>query len=90
MQEIHCIVSGRVQMVLYRDFAQRKARGLGLAGYVKNLPEGTVEVMAQGEHEALESLVAQLQRGPMFSRVDDVHVVWHEPRERFEGFRIVH
>ncbi|MBI4067814.1 acylphosphatase [Candidatus Kaiserbacteria bacterium] len=89
MQEIHCIVKGRVQMVMYRDFVQRKARGLRLAGIVRNLDNGTVEVVAQGNKEDLERLVEKLRKGPLLARVDDVRVEWQEPTQSFDGFKII-
>jgi len=87
--EIHCIVSGRVQMVMFRDFVQRKARGLRLTGAVRNLPDGAVDVVAQGSKESLEALVAKLHKGPLLARVDDVSVEWREPSKSFDGFQII-
>ncbi len=89
MLEFKAKISGRVQMVMYRDFAQRKARKFGVTGYVKNLPDGTVEVVAQGEKSALETLVAKLHRGSILARVDAVSVEWHTPTGKFDGFKIV-
>ena len=62
-------------MVMFRDFAQRKARGLGITGTVENLRDGTVEIFAHGEPEALKAFVAKLSRGSLLSRVDDVRLV---------------
>jgi acylphosphatase len=87
--EIEAIVSGRVQMVMFRDFVQRKARRLGLIGTVKNLPDGTVLVMAQGDEEKLKDLVARLHKGPVLSRVDAVKVTWRKPDAHFDSFEIV-
>ena len=88
-QEIHCIVHGRVQMVMYRDFVKRGARALGLIGWVKNLMDGTVEILAQGEREKLEQLIIRMQKGSMLSRVDDVAVEWRIPTHVFDGFEII-
>ena len=82
------IISGRVQMVMYRDFALRHARALGLSGEVKNLPDGTVEVYAEGPKGALEELIAHLKKGPLLAKVGDVRVEWVEPSEAFESFSI--
>ena len=91
MEELRAIVRGRVQMVMYRDFAQRKARGLGLNGYVKNLPDGTVEIVAQGHKEALKAFVSKLRKGPILSRVVAVEVESHGISEHsFDGFNIVY
>lgn len=90
MRELHAIISGRVQMVMFRDFTRRAARRLGLVGWVKNLRDGTVEVVAQGQAHALEELIAALHHGSMFSRVDSVDVEWREPIGQFQDFRITY
>jgi acylphosphatase len=84
------VVSGRVQMVMYRDFAQRKASGLGITGEVRNLPDGTVEVIAEGGKAVLEKYVGLLKKGPMLARVDRVVVEWREPTGEFTSFSIVY
>ena len=89
-KEFRAIVRGRVQMVMYRDFAQRKARGLDIAGTVKNLPDKTVEVVAQGEEEKLNRYIEKLNRGSILSKVEKVEVEWREPSQAFEGFKIVY
>jgi len=84
-----CIVRGRVQLVMYRDFVARGARKLGLVGYAKNLPDGTVEVLAQGPQEKVEALLARMRQGSMLSRVDAVDAAWREPTGEYGDFRIV-
>ncbi len=69
---IHCIVRGRVQGVFYRASTQKVAQGLGLHGGVSNLPDGSVEVIAWGEHDALEKLREWLREGPPLARVEAV------------------
>jgi len=76
-------------MVMYRDFAARGARRLGLVGYVKNLPNGTVEVVAQGPKDILEQFVVKLHKGSLLSRVDGVEEVWREPTVEYGDFSIV-
>lgn len=66
------LVHGRVQGVGYRYFVLRAARELGLAGWARNLPDGSVEVVADGSEEALASLEESLREGPSLSRVSDV------------------
>lgn len=87
--EIHCTVKGRVQMVMFRDFVQRRARILRLTGTVQNLPDGTVDVVAQGNKEDLERLIDKLHKGSILSRVDDVFVEWRESSQSFDGFKII-
>ena len=72
MDAVRYIVSGRVQGVGFRWFVMREAARLDLAGYVRNLPDGTVEVVAQGAVAALVSLESALRHGPPAARVDGV------------------
>ncbi len=71
---VHIIVKGRVQGVGYRWFAKQVARELGIAGFVRNLPNGDVEVVAVGEEESLERFIAQLNKGPAFAYVTDLQI----------------
>jgi acylphosphatase len=70
------IVSGRVQGVGYRASAAHEARRLGLDGWVRNRPDGTVEVDAQGDRTALEAFLVYLRQGPAGARVKLVDVDW--------------
>jgi acylphosphatase len=88
MFAVKVIVSGRVQLVMFRDFVQRKASHLKLLGTVRNMPDGTVEVRAEGEKVKLDTLVALLHTGPVLARVDGVAVEWVEPKGNFQGFTI--
>ena len=87
-EEIKCIISGRVQMVMYRDFAQRKARSIGIVGTVENLDDGTVEVIAQGTPDELKQYIEKLNEGSILSKVQDVAVEWRSGVPRFEDFTI--
>ena len=77
-------------MVMYRDFARRSARALGITGSARNLPDGAVEVVAQGEEDALRRFTARLERGPFLSRVERVEVYSRVPSERYDDFRIIY
>jgi len=90
MTQFTAIVVGRVQMVMYRDFVQRKARGLGLVGTVQNLKDCSVQVIAQGERELLERLIGYLHRGSFLSHVENVEVKWDNPLLKFVDFTIVY
>ncbi|HKP54265.1 MAG TPA: acylphosphatase [Chloroflexia bacterium] len=80
------IVRGRVQNVGFRVFVYEAARRLGLRGYVRNSPEGNVEVVAYGERGRLDVLLGQLHRGPVAARVDDVEYEWqHRGSDDFPG-----
>jgi acylphosphatase len=74
------IVAGRVQGVYFRAFTQDRARELGVAGWVRNLPDGRVECVAAGAPAALAALRAALEKGPPAARVTAVEECeWREP-----------
>jgi len=82
------VVTGMVQGVAYRASAQAEGERLGLAGWVRNLPDGRVEALAEGPRARVESLVAWCWRGPPLARVSDVQVEWTEAQGELVGFRI--
>lgn len=86
-RRIVALVSGRVQGVGYRAFAKRKAEELGLSGYAENLPDGRVEVVAEGEEDDLKLFIEFLKRGPRLARVEAVDVTWSEP-VGMKGFHV--
>ena len=82
-------VHGYVQGVFFRDFVSRRARELGLSGYVRNLRGGeTVEVHAEGERSKLEQLIGYLYIGPPAARVDRVLTDWSEYTGSYSGFSV--
>lgn len=86
---LEAFVRGRVQGVGFRDFVERRALSLGLSGYVRNLSDGrTVEVVAEGPRERLESLVGHLRRGPGGAYVHEVEQRWSRATGQFDGFRV--
>jgi acylphosphatase len=82
------VVRGRVQGVGFRWFVEREARTLGVAGWVRNRADGTVEVLATGSKDQLSNLHSRLREGPRAARVDDVQVSEAEPVEGLNTFRI--
>ncbi|HZQ21172.1 MAG TPA: acylphosphatase [Terriglobales bacterium] len=82
------IVRGRVQGVGFRWFVEREARTLGIAGWVRNRADGTVEVLAIGSKEQLSNLHSRLRQGPRAARVDEVEVEEAQPVEGLGTFRI--
>jgi acylphosphatase len=84
----HAIVSGRVQGVGFRYSAVRQARALGIAGSVANLPDGSVDVVAEGDAADLQRMLAWLRRGPPGAYVREVLVDWLPWSGRFEGFDV--
>jgi acylphosphatase len=73
------VVSGRVQGVFFRDTMRRRAEFAGVAGWVRNTPEGDVEAVFEGEPEAVERMVGFSRRGPKRAEVASVEVVDEEP-----------
>lgn len=88
MKRFLAIVHGRVQGVGYRLFVQSLAQSLGVVGYVRNLPDGSVEVMAQGAPEALEHLLSRLRQGPPGALVSEVELHGLEPTDEYDRFEI--
>ena len=80
----HLRISGRVQGVGFRYFMDRKARELGVTGWVRNRHDGTVEAMVQGAPEAVEAMIAAARQGPRAALVTDVKVA--EGSGEFSGF----
>jgi acylphosphatase len=89
MSEVRCraVVSGRVQGVFYRDTCQRVASGLGVRGWVRNRPDGTVEVVAEGERSAVDALLDWCREGPPRAHVVGVAVT-DEPLAGERSFRV--
>jgi acylphosphatase len=87
LKRAEVIVRGSVQGVFFRAEARDRARTLGLAGWVRNVPDGTVEAVFEGEDEPVESMVEWCSRGPAGARVEKVDVDWSEP-EGDQGFSI--
>ena len=87
MKCVHLIVSGRVQGVFFRDNTRRKAKELGLTGYAKNLPDGTVEVVAEGNEDKINELIDFIRKCPGIASVTGVQVKHKEPKN-FKSFEI--
>jgi acylphosphatase len=87
MSAYRFFIHGRVQGVGYRYFALREAEALGVSGFARNLPDGRVEVVAEGSDDSVEALAARLEEGPTFGEVERVERVPIEPRGD-RGFHI--
>jgi acylphosphatase len=85
---LHAIVHGRVQGVFFRASTQDEAVRLGLCGWARNLPDGTVEVLAAGPAEGLHELLVWLHQGPATARVDRVDVAWVATEPDLSSFSI--
>jgi len=81
-------VTGRVQAVGFRYFTQLAAEQIGVCGYAMNCSDGSVEVIAEGERDALEQFLRQLERGPSGARVERVEESWGPYTGQFTGFGV--
>jgi len=88
MKRLHLKIYGRVQGVYYRSSAQDKARELGLSGWAKNMTDGTVETVVEGEEEMLRDYIWWCKKGPATARVEKIDETWEEPTGEFKGFSI--
>jgi acylphosphatase len=82
------IVKGRVQRVGFRYFVENAAQREGIQGYVRNQHDGSVEVVAEGDADAMQRFEMAVRQGPPGARVDDVDTLHVEPSSRFAGFRV--
>lgn len=88
MQAFVLVVSGRVQGVGFRWFTEKEALRHGVTGYVRNLPDGRVEIWAQAEEPALAVFVERVKEGPRGARVDDVEGRSVAVDDRLSSFRV--
>jgi acylphosphatase len=84
----HVYISGRVQGVFFRDSLREEATRRGVSGWVRNLPDGRVEAVLEGERPAVEAVIAWCHQGPPLARVTRVEVHWEPYSGQFRGFAI--
>jgi acylphosphatase len=87
MSARRAVVSGRVQGVGFRFFAERAAKKAGVFGWVRNLPDGRVETVVEGSDDAVERYLSEIRKGPFGSRVTDVAVEDRQPGN-FDSFEV--
>ena len=85
----HVSVTGRVQRVFFRGWTRDQANGLGVTGWVRNCPDGRVDMHIEGDQAAVEQLIERLHRGPPAAGVEDVHV-WNVELFDFDDFEVRH
>ena len=85
-KEIYCTIYGDVQGVFFRQFAKEKADSLGIFGYAKNMEDGTVEVVAQGEEDVLKTFLESISAGPENAQVESLSVMWGKVEEEYTQF----
>lgn len=81
-------IYGRVQGVGFRYFTRKTGEKLGIKGWVKNVADGTVEVLAQGEEKKLQEFLQFLKRGPILAQVKDLEIIFRKPAQNFPNFQI--
>lgn len=89
-KRIACIISGRVQGVLFRSFTKDSAKELDIKGEVQNLPDGTVKVEAESEEEKLKQFQNKLKKGSAFSKVKNVACVEGGELRNYKDFKIIY
>lgn len=86
---VRVFASGRVQGVAYRFFAEKYAGRMGITGWARNLPDGRVEVLAEGSGENIEAFLERLREGPRLARVDGLAVGREASTGEFRDFQVV-
>jgi acylphosphatase len=86
---VRVFAGGRVQGVAYRFFAEKCAGRMGITGWVRNLPDGRVEVLAEGSGESIEAFLERLREGPSLARVDSFAVRRETSTGEFRDFQVV-
>jgi acylphosphatase len=90
MKRVRLVISGDVLGVGYRAWVKRQAKALGVAGWVKNREDKTVEIIAEGNEQALEQLINMCKRGPDVSWVERVDTRWEQVTGEFIGFEVLY
>ncbi len=85
---VHVFLAGRVQGVAYRYFAEKWANALRVTGWVRNLYDGRVEVLAEGDRQNVDGFLERLREGPRLARVDRVELEWGEYTGEFAVFEV--
>ena len=87
-EQLHLLITGQVQGVFFRASTKKQADNLGIKGWVRNLPDGQVEVLAEGEAEAIKKLIAWCHNGPLRAHVHEVTVTPKQTGEQYFDFII--
>lgn len=89
IKEVSVQVHGLVQGVFFRAFTKEQALALGIKGHVRNMPDGSVSIVAQGTEEALKKFLEKIRQGPPAAIVERVDVEWGLPLKKYEAFEIL-
>ena len=85
---VHLFIEGQVQGIFFRASTREQASRLGLKGWVRNCPGGSVEVVAEGRRKAVDDLVSWCRHGPPGAQVQNVQLQWEDFKDEFEDFHI--
>jgi len=88
-KRLHLIISGQVQGVSFRFYAQQEATELNIKGFARNSAEEAVEIVAEGEENSLKAFLEWCQKGSPFAKVKKVESQWHDSTGEFESFEIL-
>lgn len=89
-KQARIFVEGIVQGVCFRAYTLDKAKSLGVTGLVRNLPDGRVEILAQGEEDGVMTLINWAHKGPNQARVDRVRVFWEKVETKYDDFKLTY
>lgn len=84
----HIFASGKVQGVFYREKTRKQAEKIGVTGWVKNLADGRVEAIFEGDRDKVEKMVNWARKGPIWAKIEALDVVWEDHHGEFNGFEI--
>ncbi len=84
----HVFVSGKVQGVFFRENIKKKAEKLAVLGWAKNLKDGRLEAVFEGDRQKVEKMVNWMKRGPIWAKVEGLDVIWEDYQDEFKGFEI--
>ena len=87
---VHVVIEGRVQGVFFRASTRDEARARGLAGWVRNLPDGRVEALFEGDRRVIDTMLAWCRKGPSYAYVDHVEEEWQPYQGDLMDFRVVY
>ena len=87
---VHVLIEGRVQGVFFRASTRDEARARGLAGWVRNLPDGRVEAVFEGDKAVVENMLAWCRKGPPYAYVDQIDIDWQPYQGDLADFRVAH
>lgn len=85
---VHMIISGRVQGVFFRQNTLKKAKELSVLGWVRNLQDGRVEAVFEGEKKKVEEIVNWAKKGPVSAKVENVEIEWQDCKGEFNNFEL--